>query len=296
LKWKPFAFNHVRLSIPEAWDLMKFSGDSARGDLVMDDGERVVMDAQWAASGRHDAEALEQKLIRRQKGLEVRERLEIAENRIAFRVDADAGRMAFVLALEASLKRYVLLRLLRPPADLRPFARTLTQHLGEAQTDSEQPWSFFATEFRMSAGWRLASAALQVGCMKLVFEQERRRLTLWDLSLLDQVEKRGDTKTFATELVGREYVKRFVFAEEKVQPGEDPAEFTMPGHRRWRWLVDPRELFLGNRRIWLQGVANRAKNRFSILLFQYRRPNEIAWLGPLPQSLREPEGTLCLSA
>ncbi|MHC4887652.1 MAG: hypothetical protein ACYTGH_21445, partial [Planctomycetota bacterium] len=71
-------------------------------------------------------------------------------------------------------------------------------------------------------------------------------------------------------------------------PGlEDKAEFSLVGKKRFRWRMSPLQLLRGARWARLAGVANRSKNRYSIVLQELRHPDESHWADPLELSLRE---------
>lgn len=287
MKWKRFAFNHVPLHIPEEWDLTRFSGNAERGNFALDDGERQVLDAQWGPCGRDDRSLLEDRLVLRQKGVEVKKRFELDASRTAYLVQAGGGRMAQVLSLQEGLGRFVLLRLFSPQVNVPPFCDALTRPLEGLDWSAPQRWEFFSTAFELPAGWLLSRGEMKAGCVKLAFGRESRVLTLWDVSLLDQLEKRDNTLDFARRQADAEYRKRLKFFVDRVERGADRSEFAVPGRRRRRWLLSPMQLLFGNRKVRLECVVNRAANRFSLLLLQYRRDRELAWLGSLAGSLRE---------
>lgn len=293
-RWKEFAFNDVPLAIPDSWDLMKYSGNQGKGNFVLDDGDKARLDAQWGALAKFELATLEDKFVHKQKDLEVKRRFELGENQSLFLLKAGTDKLALTIIVEKELDRFIILRLLRPPKDLLLFVTTLTQAFSSPRTAECQRWEFFATAFDLPAGFILKGAALRTGSMKLEFVKKRRRLTIWDVSLLSQIEKRNGTRDFALDQVRVEHVKRFKFFKEEPDDDEDPAEFIRFGRKRWRWLlVNPLTLLCGQWRVGLQGIVNRNKNRFTILLYQYRRWQDLEWLGELPASFREAEAREC---
>ncbi|MCX7935498.1 MAG: PqqD family protein, partial [Planctomycetota bacterium] len=76
----------------------------------------------------------------------------------------------------------------------------------------------------------------------------------------------------------------FVFAP----PAAAQADFICSGQLRWRWRLLPNYLWQRTPLIHWQGIANRSADRYAVILYQYRTPEDLAWLGRLARSLAEP--------
>jgi hypothetical protein len=284
---KLFAFNNVRLSIPEGWDLTRFDGNRRRGDFVLDDGDTPRLDVKWGPLGRGDVNELERKVLIKARDRTIDKRHDVDDTLRLYRVDESLGRVAYALAAQRRLDRFVVVRLFEPTARWRQVLQGMIEPLIATGPDEDEPWRFFATGFVLPAGFVLKDCEMRVGCIRMEFRRRGRMLAIWDVSLLDHVESTGDTADYARTLVNETYVKRYGFRADRKEAGDDPAGFRLPGRFRRRWLLKPGEGWTPNRRALLAGVANRDKNRFSVLLLRHRREEETRWLEAVARSIRE---------
>jgi hypothetical protein len=287
VKWKPFAFNNIRLNIPDAWDLARFSGDSRSGNFLLDDGREPRLEVQWDRARKIDLAGVEKRCILANRRFAVEERIPLGEDRTLFRaVQRGRGEVGVLVQLDAEIERYVVLRFFRPRGNLQYEAARIAEPLAEARKGGAQLWEFFSTRFLLPEDFLLSDGALKVGCMCLKFQREERQLTVWDFSLLDRLEKRKPAAAYACEVVEGEFPKRFRLDAGDAVPGVRESEFCIKGRRRRRWKLSPSKLLFDNSRVWLQGVANRASNRFGLILYQYRHLSDLAWMEGLAPSLR----------
>lgn len=291
---KLFSFNNVRLSVPESWDLDKYGGDCRNGDLVMDNGKRQVLDAQWASIGNAGIDTVEKKCVLNLKGVEVRSRIELEENMILFLADhMEAGRIAYLIVLQKEIDRYVVFRFFSPKGDIKYFAKSIVKPMSEVAKIPLQEWLFFSTRFLLPQGFLLTDSSINVGSVNMVFEREARRLTLWDISLLNYIEKSGSVVDYALNLVAVKYKKKYKFLNDSLEmAGEN--DFFIKGKKRKRWMLSLGSLLVDNRRVWLQGISNRNRNRFSVVFFEYSQPEDLEWLDGLAESLRADYGVLAV--
>ncbi|MHC4873052.1 MAG: hypothetical protein ACYTFY_14510, partial [Planctomycetota bacterium] len=279
-----------RLEIPESWDLDRYSGDCRKGDLVMDDGKRQIFDAQWAALGGADLEYVEKQYIKKLKGVEVSKRIELGGSRsLSIAEHQSAGKIAYLTVLQEELNRFIIFRFFDPGADIKSFAKGIISPLSKVIGIEKQHWKFFSTEFTLPEGFLLTDSSFNVGCMTLVFEREGRRLTIWDLSLLDQIEKNGSFADYSVSLVNSRHAKKFRFAMKNIEwSGKD--NFFVQGRKKRRWLFEITKLLTANRLVWLEGAAERSKNRFTAILFEHYSPEDLEWLDGLMASFRKEGG------
>ncbi|GEM_PF-3003306 len=286
MKWKRFAFNDVPLNIPAGWDLSRATGNGRKGELVLDDGGRVTLDAAWGPLGKRSMAVVEHRQVLADNTVEVHRRQELSPEHTFFLAQTSAGKAALGVLRQPALDRFLLVRVYRPRGDARAMHERLTAPLREMRAEDPQQWCFFRTTFTLPRGWLLSESRLQAGCMELVFRRRGRTLTLWDLAPLDHMEKHTKLEDYVQQIANKRYRKRLKFYPNRLaRGGADPADLLIPGRVRFRWLVNPLGIF-GCRRLALRGVANRDANRYSVYLFQYRGRRDLAWLGGLEESLR----------
>lgn len=282
MEWKRFGYNGIALEIPSAWDPTRCLGDSRRGLLALDDGAAPQLIVEWGSSARLELSAWEEKLLKKHGHLPGRARHILAPDCHLLLLPVGDRQVGLILALQRQFDRFVCLRLLNPPADATAFCRRLAAPLAEA-SDHEQ-WRFFAVAFDLPRGFILQDAYLGAGHCRLFFARQGRRLAIWDFALLAEMEKIRPLSAWARRAVEEAFPRRFAFDA----PAALDADFAVAGHLRWRWRLLPSYFWHRASLIHWQGIANRSADRYAVVLYQYRSPEDLAWLGRLARSLAEP--------
>ncbi|MHC4887653.1 MAG: hypothetical protein ACYTGH_21450 [Planctomycetota bacterium] len=204
-----FAFNHILLHTPEEWAPTRCIGSAEEGSLVLDDGNLPQLDVQWKRLGGGDLERIETEIIRKHRTAEVEEVVVKDDRHRLYRMSTPQGPSAVAVVIQADQERYVLVERYHPPrrGAVEELARIIAPLLAPLDSGAV-PWRFFSTSFRLPAAYRLTEAELSVGCFRLDFKNGNQKLTLWDLSMLEQIEKRDQPARYAQELVKSNFIKR----------------------------------------------------------------------------------------
>lgn len=286
MNFKPFGYNRISLMIPEKWDLSRATGNSQQGELVLDDGIEPRLNVQWVTGKDLSMELLAEKWVTSDKYLNVLREDRLDPNHWCVQARTDLGKVSMSIVFDRHENRGVMVRLFRPKGHPQGLAQTMVQPLLDGPEKEGYRWRFFATDFCLGREFELHEAVMKAGVNRLTFKNQKRDLTLWDFSLLDQVEKRVPISSFAMDLVKREYPKQYVIDNNTLLTKRDPVNFSLYGRMRIRWMLHPGKLFFGNRHALIEGCANRQTNRFSVLFWRYRHTFEEDWIASLAASLR----------
>lgn len=289
MKEKTFGFNGIALTLPAAWELQSFYGNREQGRLGIDNGEDRVLEASWAPCAPASLDSLAAQTLEKEKDMVIRQRSEKEPHRGFYRLRHGERDLAAAVVLLPREQRCVVLRMTKPRGDYVQVLRRMTNPLFTAEERDDDEWAFFATRFILPKAFRLTEAQLQTGCMLLQFRRDKRRLTLWDLSLLDYIEDQVGATACINNLLETSYRKRFTFALPDLPAGQRIDSLARPGRHRGPLLQRPFRRLFGNRLVRLYAWPNRESNRLAVALFRYRYAAEEEWLAPLAASLRTAE-------
>ncbi len=282
MEWKRFGYNGIALNVPGDWDPSRCLGDSRRGLFALDDGIAPRLIAEWGAAAGRDLPVWEEKILKKHAGIAVKSRHLLAPDCHLLLLPVADRALGLILALQRQCDRFICLRVFDPPPEGEAFCRRLAAPLAEAYDHEE--WRFFAVAFALPRGFILQDAYLGAGHCRLSFARQGRRLTIWDFALLSEMERAHPLREWARRAVEEDFPRRFSFET----AAETKADFACTGHLRWRWRMLPSYLWHRHPLVHWQGIANRSADRYAVILYQYRCPEDLAWLGRLAASLAEP--------
>ncbi|MFW5798028.1 MAG: hypothetical protein ACOCXX_00085 [Planctomycetota bacterium] len=282
---KLLAFNNIRLRVPDEWDLTRATGVARSGRLALDDGHEPTLDATWGPLKEYTVEQLVTELVDQPKENRVIKRFGGDRRHRRLLVEGPEGTFGAVVAAQDEVERFVYVRV-HKASPMKPRLEALGRSLSEKADSEVQPWRFFATSFDLPSRFDLTDVDLRSGCMRLDFASKRRALTLWDMSLLDRLERLHELPEMVAGMIEKAFVKRCKLFVDRLEPGEDPAAFRLPGRRNRRWMLSPAELLLGNRRVSAWSMPDRRSNRLAVVFYRYRREADLSWIDPLIDSLK----------
>lgn len=289
MKTKYFGFNGVSLAIPLDWDMKSFKGDQRAGAISFDDEMSETMRVEWGTAPGLGKDELFDEFVKNNKArIDVADRRDVNGYEIFLKGRCDGGPTAHLLKLQPDWKRYFIFHWFKPEGDALAKFNKLTAPLNKTRPDAPQKWDFFATRFTLDPKWSLREGKMLAGRVELTFERDKRLLVIWDLALLNQTLKRRSLLQTAANLVEEKFPKRLSFdtSTAQAQSADERAQgFSLWGKWRQRWLINPSQLFFGNRLAWMQCVVSEVRNRFTYVLLLCRDSEEYPWMGNLPETV-----------
>lgn len=200
--WTDFAWQGLRLTVPEDWNLGRVDGDFEKGYARLDDAEIVRAEIEWRRlKGRGEALRLSELVDRYLANLEkkadkagasfaVQRRARFLKNKKflegreyeVFTWEADFR--AYNLAIVTEAGRVVLLRVLaKLDESLVERAEAVFRSLVDEEPAERHLWSIYGLRFYTPANLKLESHSLKSGHIQLDFALDKRVVRVHRLSM-----------------------------------------------------------------------------------------------------------------
>ena len=200
--WVDFAWQGLRLSVPDDWNLGRVDGDFEKGYARLDDAEIVRAEIEWRRlRGRGEAlrltELVDRYLANLQKKAQkaaapfaVERRARFLKNKKflqgreyeVFIWEADFRAYNLAVALESG--RVVLLRVLARLDEFLPEqAEAVFSSLADQEAEAAHLWSVYGLRFFAPSDLKLQSHSLKSGHLQLEFTRGKQTLRVHRLSM-----------------------------------------------------------------------------------------------------------------
>lgn len=292
--WNDFAWQGLRLQVPEEWNLGKVDGNFKSGYARLDDAEIVRVELEWrhipgggqAVSGLVDRylESLRKKagkadipfnVTRRAKFLKDKRWLEGCDYE-TFLWEADFK--AYNLARSFGLgQRVVLVRVLtRFNERLDDLVEAVFRSLEDQADEANFLWSVYGLGFYMPADYKLESHGLKSGHIQLSFQQDRHTVSVHRLSMANLLLKGTTLERWYSNFFAKQ-LRDFSYETVDEEVGEEQGVRVEGRPRsRWRQLLRPLPFINPRPRLYLDGRIWHweAANKICIVEHSYRKKDE----------------------
>ena len=287
-----FAWQGLRLSVPDDWNLGRVDGDFEKGYARLDDAEIVRAEIEWRRlKGRGEAlrltelvdrylANLEKKAQKVDAPFEVQRRARFLKNKKflegreyeVFIWEADFR--AYNLALALKSGRVVLLRVLAKLDEFLPEqAEAVFSSLVDQEAEDAHLWSVYGLRFFAPRDLKLQSHSLKSGHIQLEFSLGKQVLRVHRLSMARIMLKDAHIQDWYPVFF-KKHLRDFVvdIAPEAVQEHEGIRVEGRP-RSRWRQLLRPLPFMNPRPRLYLRGRVWRdtSIDKVSIVEHLYRK-------------------------
>ena len=308
-EWTAFAWQGIRLRVPELWNLGKVDGNHSSGYARLDDAQIVRLEVEWRQApgkGRMAVTQLVDRYLdklekkaqkagvdfsvqRRAKFLKDKRWLEGSDyETFVWEADYRAYNLARVCG---ECGRIVLIRILarREEGGVDELAGEIFRSLEDHPHDGNLLWSVYGLTFEMSEEYKLEKHELKSGNIQLTFEKKNHVCRIQRLSMAHMLLK-GTTLDEWYPNFFKKQLKDFDF---DITPGVQLAR-SHEGLRvagrpksRWRQVLRPLPLVNTRPRQYLDGLVWHCpeENKICIAEHLHRKKDEVE--GDLTKLLNE---------
>jgi len=299
-EWTDFAWQGVRLRVPEVWNLGKVDGDRSSGYARLDDAEIVRLEVEWRqvpGKGRGVGIAqlvdrylskLEKKAQKADVGFTVKRRAKFLKDKSwlegsdyeTFVWEADYK--AYNLARACGeCGRIVLLRVLARKNEngMEELAGDIFRTLDDHSHDGILLWSVYGLNFEMSDEYKLEKHDLKSGNIQLTFEKKNHVCRIQRLSMAQMLLK-GTTLDEWYPNFFKKQLKDFDFDITEgvsVARGHEGLRVAGRPKSRWRQVLRPLPLVNTRPRQYLDGLVWHCpeENKICIAEHLHRKKDEV---------------------